>query len=393
VSVVASLIGEGQTLLLVLILLYLSECLIWVKRESVAFTSPWGRRWRLAIPPSWLGNAKGGILFLNPLLPGGQVFLSHLWPISISPAGICAFNLQTLPFEARSPYQTGQFLPFSKIKDSGTDGTYLLVNTEKFAKCATAKQARSLAELINAMVKASASKREAMARSRVAKQFAIDEAAALLKDSAALIKPIQSLSSILFLFLFVLAPGLATIFGLLPLIIPVAVVMVALAVEIGILFHRAHRKLYPAESSERLESLVKMILCPPVSIRAADILTRNLLAEYSPIVLAGVLPGSGEQQFVRGVILDLQHPLAHEVSDEAAAKTIAWTANEQLNVCLEQSKTGRYLKPQELLAPAQREENSVSYCPRCWCQFVVSGGECADCPGVRLVEFSHGSHG
>jgi hypothetical protein len=387
VNLLSSFIGEGQTLLLILILLYLSECLIWVKRESVAFVSPWGRRWRLAIPPSWLGNAKGGILFLNPLPPAGRVFLSHLWPISISPAGVCALNLQTLPFEARSPYQTGHYLPFSKIKDSGTDGAYLVVNNERFAKCATAKQATTLAKLIGAMVKASASKREAMARSWVVKQFAVDDAAALLKESERLIKPIQSLSLILFLFLFVVTPVLASTFGLMPLIIPVAVAMVVLAVEIAIMFHRAHKKLYPAESSERLESLVKMILCPPVSIRAADILTRNLLADYSPIVLASVLPGAGEKQFVRGVILDLQHPLGHEVSDEAAAKTITWTANEQLNVCLEQIKAGRYLKPEELLAPTQREENSISYCPRCRCQFVVSGVECPDCPGVTLVEF------
>ena len=192
---------------------------------------------------------------------------------------------------------------------------------------------------------------------------------------------------ILFLFLFALTPSLAFTYGSAPLIIPVAVVMVALAVEIAIMFHRAHKKLYPAESSERLESVVKMILCPPVSIRAADILTRNLLAEYSPIVLAGVLPGSGEAQFVRGVILDLKHPLRHEVVDQTAEQTISWTAKEPLNVCLDQVKKGRYLKPEELLAPRQREENSISYCPRCRCQFVVSDGECSDCPGVELVKF------
>jgi hypothetical protein len=192
---------------------------------------------------------------------------------------------------------------------------------------------------------------------------------------------------ILFLFLFVLTPGLAFYFGLSPLIIPVAIVMVALAIAIAIMFHRAHKQLYPAESSERLESLVKMILCPPVSIRAADILTRNVLSEYSPIVLASVLPGSGEPQFVRSVILDLKHPLKHEVVDETAAQTITWAANEQLNVCLEQVKKGRYLKPEDLLAPTLREKNSVSYCPRCRCQFVVSEGECPDCPGVELLEF------
>jgi len=387
VNTIEFLIGEGETLLLILIVLYLSECLIWVKRESVAFVSTSGKRWRLAVPPSWLGNAKGGILLLNPLPPAGQVFLSHLWPISISPSGVCAFNSQTLPFESRSAQQTGQFLPFGKIKDTRADGSYLVINHERFARCATAKQAKALAKLIPTMAKASASRRETMARKWVANQFAIDEAAAQLKDSQALIEPVRSLSLILFLFLFAFTPALAFTFGLMPLIVPVGCVMVALAVEIGILFHRAHKKLYPEESSERLESLVKMILCPPVSIRAADILTKNLLAEYSPIVLASVLPDANEQQFVRGVILDLQHPLGHEISDEAALQTIEWTTKEQLNVCLAQIKAGRHLKPEELLAPAQREGNSVSYCPRCRCQFVINAGECPDCPGVMLVDF------
>ena len=384
---VLDFIGEGPTLLFILVLLYLSECVIWVKRESVAFVSAWGGRWRLAVPPSWMGNAKGGILFLNPLPPAGRVFLSHLSPVSISPSGICAFNIQTLPSEARSPYQSGEFLPFSKIKSAGSDGAYVVINNEKFTKCTTAKQARALAKLIGTIAKASASKRENMARTWVVKQFAADDAVALLKKSEDLIKPIQHMGVILFLVLFVFTPSLAFVFGLSGLIIPVAGVMIALAIEIGIMFHRAHKQLYPAESSERLESLVKMILCPPVSIRAADILTKNLLAEYSPIVLANVLPGSGEQQFVRGVILDLKHPLRHEVSEEDAARTIAWTAKEQLNVCLDHVNKGRYLKPEELLAPTQREESSISYCPRCRCQYVVGDGECPDCPGVELVQF------
>jgi hypothetical protein len=381
---VLDFIGEGPTLLFILVLLYLSECLIWVKRESVAFVSVWGGRWRLAVPPSWMGNANGGILFLNPLPPGGRVFLSHLSPISISPTGVCAFNLQTLPSEARSPYQSGQFLSFNKIKNSSSDGPYLVINNEKFSKCANAKQARALAKVIGGLAKASTSKREGMALTWVGKQFAAEDAAALLKKSEELIEPIQQMGVILFMFLFVFTPGVAFVSGVSGLIIPVASVMVVLAIEIAIMFHRAHNKLYPADSSERLESVVKMILCPPVSIRAADILTKHLLAEYSPIVLASVLPGSGEPQFVRSVILDLKHPLKHEVSEADAEKTITWTAGEQLKACL---KNGRFLKPEELLAPTQREENSIAYCPRCRCQFVVSEGECPDCPGVELMTF------
>jgi hypothetical protein len=375
VNVVFYLIGEGETLLLVLFLLYLSECLIWVQRESVAFVSAW-RNWRLATPSSWLGNARGGLLFLNPLPPSGRVFLSHLSPISISPSGVCALNVQTLPSEARSPYQTGDFLPFGKIKDAGVDGSYLTINNERFVKCANAKQARTLASVIAGIVKAPASKREGMARNWIAKQYSASEATNRLKEGQELIKPIQALGLILFLFLFVLTPVLGGFFGLMTLILPVAIVMVALAVEIAIVFRRVHRELYPAESSERLESLVKMILCPPVAIRAADILTKNLLAEFSPIVLADVLTDSGERQFVRSVILDLKYPLGHELSDASAVETITWAAKEQLKVC-----------ESSVLAPTQREESSISYCPRCECQFVVAVVECPDCPGVRVLEF------
>ena len=374
-NVLFYLIGEGETLLFVLFLLYFSECGIWVKRESVAFVSGW-RRWRLATPSSWLGNARGGILLLNPLPPGGKVFLSHLSPISISPSGVCALNVQTLPSEARSPFQTGEFLPFGKIKEAGVNGSYLTINNESFAKCANGKQARSLASVITDMIKASSSKREVLARNWIARQYSVKDATSRLKEAQPLIKPIQSLGLILFLFLFVLTPLLGSFFGLMTLIIPVAIVMVALAVEIAIVFRRAHRKLFPAESAERLESLVKMTLCPPVAIRAADILTKNLLAEFSPIVLAEMLTGSGEQQFVRSVILDLKHPLGHELSDASAVETITWATNEQLKAC-----------ESHVLPPMQREENSISYCPRCECQFVVAVVECPDCPGVELIAF------
>jgi hypothetical protein len=373
---------EGQTLFLILILVYLSDCLIWVKRESVAFVSTWGGRWRLTVPPSWLGNASGGVLFLNPAPPAGRIFLSHLLPISISPSGICAYNLQTLPSEARSPSQTGQYLPFSQIKTAATDGVYLLVNNEKFAKCATPRQAKTLADLIRELIKTSTTKRERVVRTAVQKQFAADAAAARLTAGKTIIEPIQELSSMLFLFLFVVTPVLASGFGLMPLIIPVAAVMVILAVLTGIMFYRAHKELFPAEGSERFENLVKMILCPPVSIRAADVLTRNLLADYSPIVLASVLAGPGETQFVRAFVLDLQHPLKHEVADETAEKTMRWAVDEQLDICRD-----RFLQPGDLLAPSIREQDSISYCPRCRCQYVVSETDCPDCPGVRLVNF------
>lgn len=378
--------SDGQTLLLVLALLYLSDCWLWVTKQSVAFVSHWCRQWRVASLSSPLSNGRGGLLFMNPLPPLGCVFLSHLSPISVSPNGICAFNLQALPSVGR-PVQTGRSLAFTEITDAGFDGAYVLVNNQRFTKTATTKQARVLSELINRMI-ADPSDRERLVRAHIAGQFAAGEAAAVLQKANVVVKPIRRMCSILFLFLFVATPLLASFFGLLSIFIPVGVVMVVLAVQISIMFFQAHKKLYPHESQERIEDVVKMVLCPPVSIRATDLLTRHLLSEYSPVVVAGLLSGSAAQEFVRAFILDLQHPLKHEVSDEAAAEIITWAASEQLRHCLEHVNRTGNLKPEVFLAPQQPVGNSISYCPRCGCQFIVSSGLCPDCPGVGLHTFA-----
>ncbi len=128
-----------------------------------------------------------------------------------------------------------------------------------------------------------------------------------------------------------------------------------------------------------------MIVCPPVSMRAADVLTKNLLAEFSPVAVASVLGGPGDQQFVRSFVLDLQHPLKHEITDAKAAETIDWMNAQQLRSCL--SLIERVDRFKSFLGPTEREGESVSYCPRCGVQFVLDEGECPDCPGVALVSF------
>jgi hypothetical protein len=392
---VFTFISDGQTLLLILALLYLTECLIWVKKQSVAFVSPFPRRWRIAAPISWLGNANGAMLILNPLPPPGRVFLSHLMPVSISPSGVCAFNSQTLPSGVRPATQTGEFLPFSAITQSATDGPYLVLNGQKFVKCATPKQAKALASLIEAVSTAKVSKREALVRSWVTKQFDARAATRVWSEAEESIGVVRWACSISFGFMFFGTPVLVMLFGLERLIIPLGVGILALAMQIAFLFYRAHRKLYPAESQERLESLVKMIVCPPVSLRAADVLTKNLLAEYSPVAVANVLTGAKAgtrapvNRFVLDFVLDLQHPLKHEVTDEEAAETITWMNAAQLKACLEHVQRDAKTKLESLLQTTQREGDSVSYCPRCRVQFVVGADdECPDCPGVGLVAFA-----
>jgi hypothetical protein len=378
--------GDGETLLLVLTLLYLTDCLLWVRNQSVAFVSPWCYRWRVAHANSLIGNERGSLLFLNPLPPLGRIFLSHLTPVSVSPVGVCAFNRQAL-FRLGRARQSGQTLTFAEISSSSTDGAYLLINNQKFTKCATAQQARTISEFIRAMVDAAPYDRDRLVRDYVAKPFALDEAAARLRKANQLIRPIQFMCCLFFLFLLVVVPIVVNAYGLLSLIVPVAAVIVAFAVQISIMFYRAHKILHPHDTQERIESVIKMVLCPPASIRASDLLTKNLLSEYSPVVLAALAPGPASTEFVRALILDLQHPLAHEAPDKTSSEIISWEAATHLNLCLQHLIRCGFSRPEVLLAPPTQDRDSTSYCPRCRGQFLVRSDWCPDCPGVRLLAF------
>ncbi|MFY9620179.1 MAG: hypothetical protein WAQ99_10260 [Pyrinomonadaceae bacterium] len=377
--------GDGEILLLVLALLYVSDCVIWLRNRSVAFVSPWGGRWHVSHADSFFGNDYGSLLFLNPLPPLGRVFLSHLSPVSISPAGVCAFNPQAL-FRLGAGRQSGLTIRFDEIAAAGIDGANLLINNRKFTKCATSQQASRISKLINQVIDANVVERELLISRSIAQQFAADEANALLRKTQGVVRPIHFVCQTFFVFLFVATPALLITFGLLRLIIPVAIVLVLFAIAIAIMFFRAHRSLYGDDSQGRIENLIKMVLCPPVSIRATDLLTRNVLSEFSPVVLAGLLLGSRASGFVQAYVRDLQHPLTYETRDKISAEIISWAMASHLKVCIDYLSRGD-LTPTVLFAPPQPEGDSVSYCPRCRFQFVVSSGPCPDCPGVNLLVF------
>ena len=66
---------DADILLLVLVILYLLECVAWIPSASSAITRGFDGWGRLVSNDRLLGNEKGGLLLLNPLPPLGEVFL------------------------------------------------------------------------------------------------------------------------------------------------------------------------------------------------------------------------------------------------------------------------------------------------------------------------------
>ena len=118
--------GELESLLLVLALIYLSECLVWVRRGALAFTSWRGNLFVVRPSGTWIGNQRGSLLVSNPFPPLGTVFVVPELPLSLSASAVYAYSSVCLDRAGR-PWQTAKHFSFRDIRDVGVEGRKLLV--------------------------------------------------------------------------------------------------------------------------------------------------------------------------------------------------------------------------------------------------------------------------
>lgn len=378
---------EGQTLFLILGLLYLSDCVVWIGRRTVLFLSPWCRNWRVKHANHLAGNENGSLMVLNPLPPLGAAFAGRWLPVSISPIGVCDFTLQTVNGTTRPP-QSGNRLLYEQIEEVRSDGKHLLVNGTRFAKCESPEQAESLAGLIKTVRREPLENREKIIRENTHASFSKAGVVARLEEVNAIVPDVRWSGMMFFAFLYVLVPILVSAYGLIRFVIPVALLMLVAASITAFQYFRAHRKLYLVRKGERVSNTVKMVLCPPVAIRAADLLSLESLSVFSPAILAAVLLEPVAADFLRPVIRDLQNPLRHEQTDPDTLSIASWYAALQRDAITNLLKSEALPPFDNFLLPPECDGSSTTYCPRCACQFTVLSGECPDCPGVILQSFS-----
>ncbi|HEU4340643.1 MAG TPA: hypothetical protein VFU31_03650 [Candidatus Binatia bacterium] len=284
-------------------------------------------------------------------------------------------------------------MTFDEINCCSAEGKSLIINQAQSVNCGSFDQARSICNLINAAVPISRVERKRLVGSFIARRFARDQAGRRLNAAAGRLKVIRIACSVFFLFLFVIVP-LVVIFsgyGLNHLIIPIALIMIGLTVPISVLYYFAHKELYPDLKEERVTNLVKMALCPPGAIRAADLLAADVVASFDPVVIASLLGPNGMDKFVASYSRDLKFPIKHELSEPRSLEITEWYNNALLECTVQylaQMDNGHW---KNLFAAPPRDEGSLSYCPRCQSQFNIVDADCPDCRGIALCAYGQNS--
>jgi len=378
---------SDQVLLwLVLTVVYGWECVVWLRRDSVAFVTWLGRSWRLRFPGAFLGNQRGGFVGLPPLPPLGMVFVAAASPISIAPEGVLGFVSASLAPGGRGA-QSGAFFSFEDLSDIRVRNRGVWVKGRRLAETGSVAAAQSLADRLRALAQMSAAARPQEIQKQIRSMFNLGELKGAWETFQKKSRELRRCANGLFVFLFIIAPASVWLMGLGRVWIPLLVLLLGLTSAMAFLFHRLHREFYPELEDERFTHDILVLLSPATSVRATDTVSRSLFHRYHPLVVGRqFLPTEAFREFARRVLIELRHPalpVCPNAEPAAQAAEQYWRAA-LLTQC-EKFMAREGMDPAQLLTPpAAPEPDCVAYCPHCRTQFTSLNARCADCGGMEL---------
>lgn len=374
--------GDVESLLLVLVAIYLAECIVWVRRGSVLFINWWGGgRWTVRQPGGTLANQHGAALLVNPLPPLGTIFAGHQPAVSVTVEGVLDHTTACLNPTWRPP-SSGKLVRFNEIREIARDGRDLFINGEFFLKATSPFVARRLAKWLRGLKELPVVQRQAAIdqhlRSLFDEEKLRERMAAFEKRS----RTLRALGNSLFLLLYAISPLLVWRFGFLNVVWHLLAALLVHTFAIGLLFRHQHAKLFPEASAERFTSFLTMLLAPPSAIRAVDVLSKHLLEDFHALALAkALLTEDRFQAFARHVLLDLRHPM-YPLAEDGIAAEMDSEFRDRLRQHAESFIRDGGGNVETLLGPPMKTEAvHTAFCPRCHAQFVAIDSSCADCGG------------
>jgi hypothetical protein len=184
---------------------------------------------------------------------------------------------------------------------------------------------------------------------------------------------------LLWMLTFVTAPALVIAFGAARTLIWTLLGVWLISLALTWAFARLHREIVPLAKGERRVEVAKMILCPPVVMRACDRIRRSALEGYDPLgVVVALAEGEEQREWAERLTRDLAFPLA---GGTPVAQSFRRRLGERFTLRL-RKKAGLAIDCS--LAPKPLDPGHATYCPRCRAQYVITDGHCADCGTVPL---------
>lgn len=377
---------ERQQLLGILGLIYLSECIRWVRRGGVVFNrAPDLRVWRKS---PFLNNPRGDIHVGWPLPPFGEFVVARGLPFSLDSDGLVTATTANLHPDGPAP-QPIQHLTWEECARITVDGERLLRDHKVFWLADTAAEAARLGSLLRTAAALPASQREAWLETTTKGLFDVPTIRARWESSQAALKPLRFVGSALWTLMFLLLPLAVWQWGWTP---PLWIGIPALFLGsfwIARRLHQLHAQWFPEARDDRFRLVLLAALSPVTAIRSAEVLMRPRLEEFHPAAVAmALLPRDRADTFCAQLWRELRHPrLPLPVSTDVGNRRLGrW--HDRLLGALREAAIANGSDPDRWEAPPGKTDSAhARFCPRCHSQSTAAASLCSECGGIPLKEW------
>jgi len=354
-----------------LLLFYVIDCFIHIKRFQVAFTSHIGTGYKYL---------KEGFRFIS-LSPICRLYIVHQLPVFFSKEKVYIWKKTEL--SDADLYHPESFfrLNYQDIQNIHTDDTVLISNGKIKIDFHSSDAPKAIEEKIYVLNKTDPDKRDILIRQDLESSTRIDAIRNNRFNGSTTLSALELLSLMLFFNLFVLTPIILytqiKIHILFPLIL-------ALILYLKIMFLSVYsvRKKIAGNKGSLPLLVLTLIFSPVTALRVIHFLTRHLLATFDYIAVSAAFLTPDDLKPLLKKELKRMHYSKLKFPDDDLTGCIQ----------IKEAYYRRFLDASGLASedifrhPAKRHDDAHSYCPLCNVEFVKSATTCPDCD-MDLVPF------
>jgi hypothetical protein len=379
-------VTERQQLLALAGLIYVTECIRWVRRGAVVLAAaPDRRAWRRS---PLLANEHGDAFIGWPLPPFGDFLVVRGRPFSASEDGVVTAMAASL-HEAGRPVQAVRMWSWEAVAKAKSTGDRVLVGNETAWRADSPFEAAELAAWLVRMATLPANARRAALERDAADSFDGQVIQARLDDWRASLQPMQGVQAALMAWLFGVVPAAVWGWGWFPTLAWAVPPALGASIWLARRFSRIVRAWHPEGGEERSRLTLMVALSPLTALRASELAGRGRMAWFHPAAVAAAFVARPAAEALAAALWrDVSCPRRPLPTSEPASVAILEAERCRTQSMLEAWARREGWRPEAWVKPPSRTDaDHVRYCPRCLVQFTKRAIDCTDCGGLKLVDF------
>ena len=360
-------------------LLYICDCVIYVKTHHVLLTSWFGNKFDLK---------KSG-LRLAGLLPTSQTIITHNLPFHCAPDGVYAVFDGACYNSGIVKAEDFNFIKFEDLALIEVEGKNIKLNNTHTIKTPSSASARFNAKFINKIKLLRPSDRKDKIKACLSDSFNLEAIKTIERSHSKSFSVIKILSSYLFVLVFFILPtvlysNLSKYINLKALVICIVLVYILLLVVTFVTV----KKGYKFDNDLGAYMLLPIIFSPVNALHVMGYLSRDLYFRFNYLALAAYfMPREAFRKLVRKEIFLIDY-FENEINSQDWLKF--WKLKKEL---LKNLLDKCAISLDEIsMPPEKQDQTAIYYCPFCLTEYRFKRHNCIDCEMV-LKEFDKGKNG